>query len=83
MLIRFTIQKLIQLKFYQNTFIIYENGRLTKLDTGSGRPSLTQAILNEIPIFVPSIEEQHRIVSILDKFETLTNSITEGFAFSD
>ncbi|OOR94988.1 type I restriction/modification specificity protein [Haemophilus parahaemolyticus HK385] len=51
---------------------------LTKLDTGSGRPSLTQAILNEIPIFVPSIEEQHRIVSILDKFEALTNSITEG-----
>ena len=51
---------------------------LTKLDTGSGRPSLTQAILNEIPIFVPSIEEQQRIVLILDKFETLTNSITEG-----
>ena len=51
---------------------------LAKLDTGSGRPSLTQAILNEIPIFVPSIEEQHRIVSILDKFEALTNSITEG-----
>ena len=51
---------------------------LTKLDTGSGRPSLTQAILNEIPIFVPSIEEQQRIISILDKFETLTNSITEG-----
>ena len=51
---------------------------LAKLDTGSGRPSLTKAILNEIPIFVPSIEEQQRIVSILDKFETLTNSITEG-----
>lgn len=51
---------------------------LAKLDTGSGRPSLTQAILNEIPIFVPSIEEQQRIVSILDKFEDLTNSITEG-----
>ena len=51
---------------------------LAKLDTGSGRPSLTQAILNEIPIFVPSIEEQQRIVSILDKFEDLTNSITDG-----
>lgn len=51
---------------------------LTKLDTGSGRPSLTQAVLNEIPMFVPPLEEQHRIVSILDKFETLTNSITEG-----
>ena len=51
---------------------------LAKLDTGSGRPSLTQAILNEIPIFVPPLEQQQRIVSILDKFETLTNSITEG-----
>ncbi|WP_448906328.1 restriction endonuclease subunit S [Haemophilus parahaemolyticus] len=30
----------------------------------------------EIPL--PTLEEQHRIVSILDKFETLTNSITEG-----
>lgn len=27
---------------------------------------------------VPSIEEQKRIANILDKFETLTNSITEG-----
>ena len=30
----------------------------------------------EIPL--PTLEEQHRIVSILDKFETFTNSITEG-----
>ena len=30
----------------------------------------------EIPL--PPFEEQQRIVSILDKFETLTNSITEG-----
>ena len=30
----------------------------------------------EIPL--PTLEEQQRIVSILDKFETLTNSITEG-----
>ncbi|WP_201287386.1 restriction endonuclease subunit S, partial [Escherichia coli] len=27
---------------------------------------------------VPSMEIQERIVSILDKFDTLTNSITEG-----
>jgi len=49
-----------------------------KLDTGSGRPSLTQAILNEIKIPIPSLEEQDRIVSILDKFDALTSSITEG-----
>lgn len=51
---------------------------LMKLDTGSGRPSLTQAILNAIGIPVPSIVEQERIVSILDKFDALTTSLTEG-----
>jgi type I restriction enzyme S subunit len=30
------------------------------------------------PIPVPSLAEQARIVSILDKFDSLTNSITEG-----
>ena len=51
---------------------------LEKLDTGSGRPSLTQEILYKIKIPVPSLGEQQRIVAILDKFETLTNSIAEG-----
>jgi type I restriction enzyme S subunit len=30
------------------------------------------------PIPIPSLEEQERIVSILDQFDTLTTSITEG-----
>jgi len=34
--------------------------------------------LAKILIPVPAIEEQERIVSILDKFDTLVNSITEG-----
>ncbi|EPY9959214.1 restriction endonuclease subunit S [Escherichia coli] len=34
--------------------------------------------LSNILIPVPSMEIQERIVSILDKFDTLTNSITEG-----
>lgn len=34
--------------------------------------------LAKILIPVPSLEEQARIVSILDKFDALTNSITEG-----
>lgn len=49
-----------------------------KLDTGSGRPSLTQAILNEIKIPIPELSEQQKIVNILDKFDSLTNSISEG-----
>ncbi|AQS50590.1 restriction endonuclease subunit M [Paenalcaligenes hominis] len=51
---------------------------LMQLDTGSGRPSLTQAILNQIKVPLPKLEEQARIVAILDKFDTLVNSITEG-----
>src|SRR5690554_3539543 len=51
---------------------------LMKLDTGSGRPSLTQAVLNNISVPVPSIKKQEHIVGLLDKFDALTNSITEG-----
>ena len=58
---------------------------LVSLDTGSGRPSLTQVILNKIPIPIPyandpekSLAEQARIVAILDKFDALTNSISQG-----
>ena len=51
---------------------------MMSLDTGSCRPSLTQAILNQISVPVPSLEEQARIVSILDKFDALTNSLSEG-----
>lgn len=51
---------------------------LLSFDTGSGRPSLTIEILNKIKIPIPSMEEQARIVSILDKFDKLVNDITEG-----
>ncbi|PIZ54002.1 restriction endonuclease subunit S, partial [Candidatus Uhrbacteria bacterium CG_4_10_14_0_2_um_filter_41_7] len=51
---------------------------LMKLDTGSGRPSLTQAILNQIKIPTPPLTEQKRIVSILDKFDALVNDISIG-----
>ncbi|WP_297567935.1 restriction endonuclease subunit S [uncultured Haemophilus sp.] len=44
----------------------------------ASQPFISYDILNKCIVPVPPIEEQHRIVSILDKFETLTNSITEG-----
>lgn len=56
---------------------------LLSLDTGSGRPSLTQAILNKIRIPVPCAESsekslviQSEIVRILDKFTKLTSELT-------
>ncbi len=39
---------------------------------------LSAADLSKILIPIPSLEEQNRIVAILDKFDALTHSITEG-----
>ena len=52
--------------------------KLEKLNTAGGVPSLTQTTLNKLPIPLPPLSEQERIVEILDKFDTLTNSISEG-----
>jgi len=56
---------------------------LMSLDTGSGRPSLTQAILNKIQIPIPcpdnpekSLAIQAEIVRILDTFTALTAELT-------
>jgi len=51
---------------------------LMQLDTGSGRPSLTQAILNEIKVPIPHLGKQAYIVKVLDKFDVLTSSIADG-----
>ena len=41
-------------------------------------PAVNKSDLVQLEIPVPSVEEQKRIVAILDKFDALTNSITEG-----
>ena len=46
------------------------------LNTGSGRPSLTQTILNVIPIPIPPLHVQEEIVRILDTFTELTTKLT-------
>lgn len=51
---------------------------LTPYISGAAQPKLNQACLNNIKIPNPSPEEKARIVAILDKFDTLTHSISEG-----
>ena len=46
--------------------------------SGGAQPKLNQENLNKMLLPVPSQSEQQRIVSILDKFETLVNDLTEG-----
>ena len=49
-----------------------------KYSKGAKMPRGDKAAILQYEFDVPPLEEQHRIVSILDKFEILTNSITEG-----
>ena len=51
---------------------------LTPYISGAAQPKLNQRNLNSIKIPNPSLEEKTKIVSILDKFDTLTTSISEG-----
>ncbi|MEU3071828.1 restriction endonuclease subunit S, partial [Streptomyces sp. NPDC006906] len=51
---------------------------LTPYISGAAQPKLNQKNLNSIKIPNPSLEEKKRIVSILDKFDALTTSLTEG-----
>ena len=44
----------------------------------SGIPQLTIPMVAKIKIPVPSLQTQQKVVDILDKFDTLVNSITEG-----
>ena len=46
--------------------------------SGGAQPKLNQENLNKIQIPVPSPSEQERIVSILDKFKTLVNDLSQG-----
>jgi len=51
---------------------------LIRFISTAAQPKLSQENLNKIPIPQPSLEEQARIVDILDRFDTLVNDITSG-----
>ncbi len=45
---------------------------------GATATSIRKPMLTAFPIPIPPLSEQRRIVDILDRFDTLTNSISEG-----
>ena len=51
---------------------------LTSYISGAAQPKLNQENLNKIEIPFPSFPDRERIVSILDKFDALTNDISVG-----
>lgn len=51
---------------------------LEDVQSGSAYPAVSDAKVKRFKIPIPPLAEQKRIVSILDKFEALTISLTEG-----
>lgn len=79
-------EKVINPKFYwhfaQSNFFWSQANNLV---SGGGQPQFNANVLKEVKMPIPypndpekSLAEQARIVDILDKFDALTNSITEG-----
>lgn len=51
---------------------------INKMVKGASHKSFSLADIKKIPIPIPHIEEQKRIVTILDKFDTLCNDLSIG-----
>ena len=64
------------IKHWMNTNLFWK--QVEKNVHGSAKVNLNTGWLKNFEIYIPTLKEQQRIVSILDKFEALTNSITEG-----
>ena len=70
-------------KYYLSGFIfsyrqIYLEIFLENNQSGTAYPAISDSSIKDFKIPIPSLSEQQRIVSILDKFDTLINSISEG-----
>lgn len=51
---------------------------LAQYKTAGAQPGLSVNRLKRVEVVVPDINEQHRIVSILDKFDALVNDLSSG-----
>ena len=45
---------------------------------GGGQPLITGSIIKDLTIPIPSISEQQNVITILDRFEILTNDLSKG-----
>lgn len=59
-------------------YILNRNRQLLQYDNGVDQTNLRKSDILNILIPIPSLAEQHRIVSILDRFESMTTSLQSG-----
>lgn len=74
----FTIKNTNIITTYFLFYILNRNKQLLAYDNGVDQTNLRKDNILNISIPIPSLSEQQRIVSILDKFESLVNSLSEG-----
>lgn len=55
-----------------------KQAQLHAMKKGAGVPHVRVKEMEQYDVPVPSLETQHRIVEMLDKFDTLTTSLSEG-----
>ena len=58
--------------------LISKQDRLKSQVRKASIPRLSKDAIDKVAFYLPSLSEQERIVSILDNFNTLTNSLSEG-----
>ena len=64
---------------YVYHYMVTQYEKLRQISSGSGtRGGLNLQMISNFPIPLPPLSEQQRIATILDKFDTLVNSINEG-----
>ncbi|MDO4771593.1 restriction endonuclease subunit S [Porphyromonas sp.] len=63
---------------YLYYYLLTQQTRLLGQVRRASVPRLSKSVLEKIAIPIIPFEEQERIVAILDKFDTLTRSITDG-----
>ena len=51
---------------------------LESLNIAGGVPSLTQAVLNNVELLIPSFEIQKKIVGVLDNFDSICSDLNIG-----
>ena len=61
-------------------FYLLQNEHLEKLNNAGGVPSLTQSVLNKVKLYIPSLDEQHRIVCTLDYFKSICSKLQSNIS---
>lgn len=65
-------------RYVYHYIVAYFYGYIQKASVSSSVTSLRRPMFLKFPIPIPSQQEQNRIVAVLDKFDTLTSSLSEG-----